>query len=126
MPDPQLSSGFQTVIESGAGAFFAAALAFLQRYQNSKRIDDSAQASKQEQVATDIARRNLDVAQQAFFERLTADNDRYRAEAQLWEARARRIDRIAHDQRHKWANERQMAGNFEPLERLPLLEDPIT
>ena len=114
-------AGITTVIFSGLGTFAAAALAAWQRQQNVR----GRRGESSEQIESAQIRNTFDRQQQAFLERMIQDNERYRKDALLWEARARRIDRIAHSMRHDWNNERMRYGIAEPLQDLPSLEDEI-
>ena len=79
------------------------------------------------------ARGNLDATQLEWFEGMRNDLKAKRTEieeaekkAELWERRARRIDKIAHLMWHNWANERMRTKYEGPdLPELPLLEDPL-
>lgn len=114
-------SGIVTVLFSGIGTAFAAALAYWQRQQRKNDLSDR----DEEEKSREAARVNLDTAQQTFLDNLLADNKKYREDGQLWEGRARRIDRIAHKMRHDWNNERFASGKMDPLPELPFLEDPL-
>ncbi len=59
---------------------------------------------------------------------LEKENTALRAEVRLWEARARRVDEIAHALRLGWSNERQTKGILDgaPIPRIPLLEESLS
>jgi len=76
------------------------------------------------QASADEVRKNLDQHQRDYLDRLERRLVASEARGDLWEARARRVDRVAHNMRHEVNNHRQRMGQTE-VAQVPLLEDPI-
>ena len=97
----------------------------------SARSDEARELRQDEKDRRQVVR-NLDTRASVELERawkridqLEKENDDLRSEVRLWEARARRVDVVAHDLRDGWTMERRALSivGGTPIPSIPLLED---